>query len=174
MAKARQPKRRIVVVRSSDNEKRRLIEPAPSPEKCIELAARTRFEGSGKHKLEPYAFGLKPARSDDDDTYCDGHAGFSPEDMPRVGRLLKRGMLAGLVGHIETKGDPTLIWTVDDNGWVYEGRITTATQALYHGYPLLSSDALAKIVIARYAVWAYKQGDAQALAALQNALERYP
>jgi hypothetical protein len=173
MAKPRKPKRRLVVERSSDNDKRKLREPAPKAEARETLARRARFEGSAKHKLEPRAFGLEPAPSDDDDTYCDGHAGFRPEDMARTGRLLRRGLLAGLIGQIDKQGDPTLIWTVDDNGWVYEGRITTPTRALYHAYPLLPSDAFAKIVIARYAEWAYGEADARVLFALQNALDRY-
>jgi hypothetical protein len=174
MAKPRVPKRRLVVERSSDNDKRRLREPTPTSEAREALAARARFAGSGKHKLEPRAFGLEPAPSDHDDTYCDGHAGSRPADMARTGRLLRRGLLAGLIGHNDKQGDPTLIWTVDDDGWVYEGRITTPTQALYHAYPLLPSDAFAKIVIARYAEWAYDQPDAKMRAALENALDRYP
>lgn len=93
--------------------------------------------------------------------------------MARTGRLLRRGLLAGLFGSNDKQGDPTLIWTVDDNGWVYEGRITTPTQALCHAYPLLPSDAFAKIVITRYAEWAYDEADARVLSALQNALDRY-
>ncbi len=174
MAKPRRPKRRLVVERSSENDKRRLREPIPDAAAREALAARARFSGSGKHKLEPRAFGLEPASSDEDDTYCDGHAGFRPDDMARTGRLLRRGLLAGLIGRNDKQGDPTLIWTVDDNGWVYEGRITTPSQALYHAYPLLPSDAFAKMVIARYAEWAYDQTEPRSLAALQNALDRYP
>jgi hypothetical protein len=94
--------------------------------------------------------------------------------MARTGPRLRRGLLAGLIGHNDKQGDPTLIWTVDDNGWVYEGRITTPTQALYHAYPLLPADAFAKVVIARYAEWAYDQAEAKLLNALRNALDRYP
>jgi len=173
MAKPRRPKRRLVVERSSDNDKRRLREPAPTDEAREALAARIRFAGSGKHKLEPRAFGLEPAPSDEDDTYCDGHADFRPEDMARTGRLLQRGLLAGLIGHNDKQGDRTLIWTIDDNGWIYEGRITIPSQGLYHAYPLLTSDAFAKIVIARYAEWAYNQSDPRSLTALQDALDRY-
>lgn len=174
MAKPRKPKRRLIVERSSNNDKRRLREPAPTTEAREALRARARFAGSGKHKLEPRAFGLSPAPADEDDTFCDGHAGFRPEDMARVGELLRRGLSAGLIGHNEKQGDPTLIWTVDNNGWIYEGRITTPSQALYHAYPLLPSDAFAKIVIARYTEWACAQSDTEPRTALQNVLERYP
>jgi hypothetical protein len=163
----------LIAERSSDNEKRRLRQPAPSVQIRSAFAARARFEGSAKHKIAPRAFGLAPVSSDEDDTYCDGHAGFSPADVARVPSLLERGILAGLVGHNDKQGDPTLIWTVDDNGWIYEGRITVPTQALYHAYPLLPADAFAKNVIARYAAWVYDQNMPALIASLQNAMDRY-
>jgi hypothetical protein len=169
----RKPPRRIAVERHSDNDKRRLREPPPDKDFRRSLAARVRFEGWGKHKLSPRAFGLEPAPSGEDDTYCDGHAGFSPRDLARIPALLQRGIWAGLIGHNDNQGDPTLIWTVDDNGWVYEGRITVPSQARYHGYPILPSDAFGKIVIARYTGWVYDQGDDDLVGTLQNALERY-
>ena len=164
-----------MIQRSSENEKRRLREPTPNAQVLLALVARARFEGWGKHKRQPRAFGLDPAPSDTDDTFCDGHAGFSPSDMPRVPRLLERGIIAGLIGHNDAKGDPTLIWTVDDSGWIYEARITTPTQAVYHGYPLLPVDAFARKVIARYTQWVYREPEpAPALVqSLQNALDRY-
>ncbi len=169
----KKPRRRIAVDRHSDNDKRRLREPSPDDEFRRSLAARVRFEGWGKHKLRPRAFGLEPAPSGEDDTYCDGHANFSPSDLERIPSLLQRGIGAGLIGHNDSQGDPTLIWTVDDNGWIYEGRITIPSQALYHGYPVLPSDAFGKIVIARYTHWVYAEGDNTLVYALQNALERY-
>jgi hypothetical protein len=169
----RKPGRRILVERHSDNDKRRLREPSPDEDLRRSLATRVRFEGSGKHKLSPWAFGLQPAPSGEDDTYCDGHANFSPDDLGRIPLLLQRGIWAGLIGHNDNLGDPTLIWTVDDNGWIYEARITIPSQALYHGYPVLPSDAFGKIVIARFTKWVYGQGHLSLVNALQNALERY-
>jgi hypothetical protein len=173
MMPRRKPPRRIAVARHSDNEKRRLCEPPPDLEFRRSLAARAHFEGFGKHKLEPRAFGLEPVPFGEDDTYCDGHAGFSPADVARLPQLLQRGIWAGLIGHNYKQGDPTLIWTVDDNGWIYEGRITIPSQALYHGYPILPSDAFGKMVIARYTHWVYDQDDNQLIETLRNAQERY-
>lgn len=173
MARGRKPHSRVVTERSSENVKRRLCEPVPNAEELEILAGRARFECSAKHKKEPRAFGLEPAPSDADDTYCDAHAGFVPSDVVRIPALLRRGISAGLVGSNLKHGDPTLIWSVDDNGWIYEGRITTPTQAVYHGYPLLPSDAFARKVIARYEKWVYLQKDARLDDSLQNALDRY-
>jgi len=170
----KRPRRRIVDERSSDNHKRQLRTPAPAADARDELAKRARFQGSGKHKLEPRAFGLEPATPDADDSFCDGHDGFTPEDMSRVPSLLERGIKAGLIGHRDSQGDPTILWTVDDNGWVYEARITTATQAIYHGYPLLEGDAFARKVITRYSEYVYAHPELQLERSLEQALERYP
>lgn len=90
-----------------------------------------------------------------DRTYCDGHAGFTPVDLSRIPTLLKRGILAGLWREGGAADEPPdMLWTIDDNGWIYELPITNAGTAQYHGYPLLPSDAFAKQVIEVYSAWA--------------------
>lgn len=170
----KQPSRRPIDERSSDNEKRQLRQPAPAGDELSELARRISFQGSGKHKLQPRAFNLEPASPAADDSFCDGHAGFSPDDMSRIPALLSRGIDAGLVGHRDIKGDPAVIWAVDDNGWIYEARITVPTQAIYHGYPLLEGDAFARKVISRYSTYVDAHPELQLERSLENALERYP
>lgn len=167
------PKHRIAVERSSNNDKRKLHAPVPSTQDREALAARASYAGSGKHKLEPRAFHLKPAPPDADDSFCDGHAGFEPADMERVGDLLERGILAGLIGHRDVQGDPTILWSVDDNGWIYELRITVPTQAIYHGYPLLVGDAFAKKVISSYNRYVYAHPQLGLEPSLENARELY-
>ena len=169
----KKPQRRAVHARSSDNQKRKLRTPAPTPDVLAALAQRARFEGSGKHKAAPRAFGLEPVKPDADDSLCDGHAEFMPADMARLPGLLERGILAGLVSERDAQGDPAILWTVDDNGWVYEARITTSTQALYHGYPLLPGDAFARKVISRYDEYARGHPDLGLEQGIENALGRY-
>jgi hypothetical protein len=173
MARPTKPPLRLVVERSSNNEKRRLRDPLPRDGQLKTWAERARYGGSGKHKLKPRAFGLKPAPSGADDIYCDGHAGFLPADLVRAPELLRRGVLAGLVGRHDTRDDPTMLWTIDDNGWIYECRITVPTRALYHGYPLLPGDAFAKKVIERYASWITAQPSRNLRQTLEKALDRY-
>ncbi len=169
------PKRRLVLERSSDNEKRRLLEPVPSAAFLAELAGELRYEGSAKHKEHPCAFGLEPVSREEDDTLCDGHAGFVPGDMINVLPSLRQGVSAGLIGHnLLYDTTPTILWTVWETGWVFEARITNAAQFLYHGYPLLLGDAFARQVIARYAAWVYcHPNPAPFLQSLREAQERY-
>jgi len=109
------------------------------------------YEGSPKHKLHPHVFGLSPFRGERGDrTLCDRHAGFGPDAMSRIPRLLGRARAASLVGNF--------LWTIDDNGWVYELAVTNKTLKQYHGYPLRPSDAITEKVFARFRAWATLHG----------------
>lgn len=75
--------------------------------------------------------------------------------MARAPILLQRGILAGLIGAKVSQGDPTLLWTVDDSGWIYECRLTIPGAATYHGYPVLPNEAISRAVIVRYLSYVY-------------------
>ncbi|MFL6844657.1 MAG: hypothetical protein ACJ8ER_07230 [Allosphingosinicella sp.] len=141
--------------------KRRLRTPPLGDDALDALSAQARHQPYAKHKRNPRAFGLEPIPGiSDDPTYCDEHAGFTPDDMKRVPGLIKRGIVAGLTSEAEAKGVPRLLWSIDDNGWVYEARLTNEGQALYHGYPLLPGDPVAIKVISRFRDWAYARDSA--------------
>ena len=124
------------------------------------------YEGSPKHKRNPTIFGLEPFNGERGDaTLCDDHAGFQPTDMTRVDRLITRGLAARLVG--------TNLWTIDDNGWIYEARITNVDQSTYHAYPVRPTEAIAEPVFQRFAAWAEVGGDALDKRAAQNCAAMY-
>lgn len=152
----RKPERRLTTVRRSDNEKRALADMPIDSADLAALANRVSYEAYAKHKLNPRAFGLDPISSvSDDPTFCDGHAGFTPRDMPRIQGLLRRGVLSGLIGKQGWPDEPRTLWTIDDSGWIFEGRITHPGRAIYHGYPILAGDAIAVKVISRFQHWLY-------------------
>lgn len=176
----RKPDRRLITVRRSNNDKRELVENIPSLANRQALVNRVTYEPHSKHKSRPRAFGLEPLGAvSEDATYCDGHAGFEPQDTNRIPQLVWRGITAGLIGAKQAQGDPKVIWTVDDNGWVYEARLTMPSRAVYHGYPLLPGDAMAIKVISRFSRWVLGDGselqgnDPVARVALDAAQERY-
>ena len=170
----RKPPRRLLGPRGSENVKRRLRVPTPATEWLRTLADRASFDAHPKHKMEPKAFGLQPFTGQRiDASYCDGHAQFAPSDVARVPSLLRRGILAGLVGANDAKGDPTLVWTVDDNGWIYEGRITIPGRAVYHGYPVLQDEVISRAVIGRYISFVLNQQEPMLDQSLQRLQERY-
>jgi len=170
----RKPNPRPLRQRSTSNEKRRLRSRPLDDAFLAELAARVRYEGWSKHKLVPRAFGMEPyASAAQDQTYCDGHANFRPNDMALVLGWIQRGTLAGLIGANDAKSDPSIIWAVSDDGWIYEARITIPTQALYHGYPVLPNEAIAKAVLERYEEWAQGSNDPVVQNSVRLCQERY-
>lgn len=176
----KKPDRRIIDERIADNQNRRLVREVPARALREQLVSRIRYEGSGAHKSDPYSWGLEQYHGRRRDrTYCDLHARFSLADQVRIPLLLRRGVIAGLIGDHSSKGDPTLLWTIVDTGWIYEFRITSPGQALYHGYPVLPSDPFARRAIARLARWAsddteVRLEEAETIeAALQAAERRY-
>lgn len=103
--------------------------------------------GSQNHKAHPHLFGLAasgfpPA----DSTLCDRDAGFAPADMARIPALLDRARRARLIGN--------LVWTVDDNGWIYELQITNQVRNEHHGYPLRAGDPFIERIFRHFKAWA--------------------
>jgi hypothetical protein len=147
----RKPKPRTEIPpRSSENKKRKLFE-VMDTESLKTVFASMRYEGSPKHKRNPHLFGLEPYHGErGDETLCDEHAGFVPSDFGRIPRLLDRAQGASLVGNF--------IWTVDDNGWIYELTVTNIGLNQHHGYPLRPSEAIAEKVYCRFRTWAMQHG----------------
>jgi len=162
----RPPVRRAEIPpRNRDNNKRRLSL-AVSPEQIQELVATVQYEGSPKHKRNPHLYGLEPYKGvRGDATLCDEHAGFQPQDVERIGVLIARGLKAGLFG--------TNIWTVDDGGWIYEGRLTNQVQSQYHAYPVRPGEAIAEAVYERFKRWVETEGDERDKQAAQNCAVLY-
>lgn len=136
----------------------------------LESSQNIRYECYGKHKQNPRAFGVEPVRADDPDaTLCDADANFLPADVGTIPGLVRRGFEAGLIG----EGD--YFWSVADNGWVYEARVTNAGSKplVYHGYPLLTSDSMVDLVLRRFQKWAKTQTDPTCMQAAQACQRRY-
>jgi hypothetical protein len=151
--------------RSNDNRKRKLFEIMDS-DRMKALFHEFICEGSSKHKQHPHLFGLEPFRGDRGDrTLCDRHAGFNPADISRIPRLLGRAQSASLVG--------SFMWTVDDNGWIYELAATNSAQNQYHGYPLRPSEAIAEQMFRRFDAWARLHGSSADVAAARACTSFY-
>ena len=159
------PKRPVIPPRNSDNNKRKLAPDAP-PKRIAELLKIVHYKGSPKHKRNPAAFGLEPFRGDRGDaTLCDAHANFQPADTAGIPAMIERGLRASLIG--------TNLWTVANNGWIFEGQVTNMVQAEYHGYPVRSSEAIAEPIDRRFRVWADCHGDAGDKQAAENCAVLY-
>lgn len=149
MARKRPPSR-IVTLRSRNNPHRRLIAVLPSMPERLALSAQVNYGAYAKHKFHPTAYKLAPyAGQDVERTYCDAHAGFGREQSTKIPVLLKRGVMLGLWSDQREGGIPSLLWTIDESGWIFELRVTNAGQLQYHGYPVLPADAFARHVLVR-------------------------
>lgn len=146
--------------RSRNNANRRLIATLPTTALRAELSARVTYGAYSKHKFHPGAYKLRPyAGQDEERTYCDAHACFGKKDCIRIPTLLVRGVMLGLWSDHNDGDAPTLLWTVDESGWIFELRITNAGQAQYHGYPVLPGDAFARHVLVRARAVAFAEGE---------------
>ncbi len=143
--------------------KRRLEENAPQGEVEGRFAGIT-YGGSQKHKAHPHLFGLTASGFPPPDaTLCDRDADFAPADMTRIPALLDRARRARLIGN--------LIWTVDENGWVYELQMTNSGRNEHHGYPLRAADPFVERVFRFFGAWAARDGtddDRRAAEACRN------
>ena len=170
----KKPPARRAIARTAENDPRDLMTPKPTQKACIDLAAKARFAPYSKHKKDPTIYKMTAYHGPDEDiTYCDGDADFLLADMARAPNLLKRGILAGLWGDKSKKGDPSRLWTIDDNGWIYEAQITNPGYGGYHAYPVLRNEAIARKVLARYRDHVETVKCPVEEAALAKALERY-
>lgn len=134
-----------------------------------QLRGAVHYSGSQKHKKDPLAFDLEisPGARRGDATLCDEHAGFTPAKIRTIPRLVQRGLRAGLVGW------GNLIWTVGDDGWIFEGRPTNKVTSEYHGYPVLEWESIARLVYKRYGEWARTSGSTQDRIAAKQCKLRY-
>lgn len=138
------------------------------------LLVKASMDPYAKHKKNPAAYKLEAWHGDHEDpSYCDEHAEFMPADMVRVPSLLQRGIEAGLFGKTQKKGDPGLLWSVDDNGWIYEAQITNPGYGVYHAYPVLPNEAIAPKVLLRYADYVLEMNTPVLEASLAAARRRY-
>lgn len=152
--------------RNADNNKRRLDPALPLPGRIAELLATVRYQGSPKHKRNAAAFGLEQFRGERGDaTLCDEHANFQPKNMTAIPAMIERGLRAGLIG--------TNLWAISDDGWIFEGRVTNAVQAEYHGYPVRPAEAIAELVYRRFRAWADAHGTATDKQAADNCAALY-
>ena len=132
--------------------KRRLRENWPSGQNFRSygkgLISKIKYTGSPYHKKIPGDFGLlPPATPRQDATLCDNARVFSRK---KATQLLKRGASYGLVDEREDKGLPRIIWSVGDDGTVFEARLENADLGHYHGYPLPGSDSFWSVVADAY------------------------
>lgn len=150
-----------------DAKRKRWLNENATVEEAEARFAGIRYGGSQKHKERPHRFRLSPSSGfpPPDATLCDRDAGFTSQDMCRIPALLDRARRARLIGN--------LIWSVDDNGWVYELQMTNAGQNEHHGYPLRANDPFVEKVFRLFVAWARDDGKDSDRRAAEACRDRY-
>jgi len=147
----KRPKTRDKLPSRRDAMRKRWLEQNVSQAQAESRFAGITYGGSPKHKARPHLFGLTASGFPPPDaTLCDRDADFAPGDMARIPALLDRARRARLMGN--------LIWTIDDNGWIYELQTTDAGRNEHHGYPMRASDPFAEKVLRCFKAWAALYG----------------
>lgn len=134
--------------RKGYNPKRRIAPAAQWPEKrCREMASRVGYGGNPEHKSRPSDYGLAPpAVPRPGKTLCDA-AGEFPK--ARAEKLLREGLLRGMVSTQERSGWPQNIWSVA-HGEPYEAQLENNDRGVYHGYPMAKDDDFRELVLAEW------------------------
>ena len=83
-------------------------------------------------------------------------------------RRSRAGRRAGLIGHTGR-----IVWTVVDDGWIFEARETNRDTAEFHGYPVLATEAIARAVFNRFSDWVALHGTPEDRSASDSCRLRY-
>lgn len=99
----------------------------------LALVEGVRYCGSPYHKLNPADYGLPETKPRPDKTLCDVARRV---DFTEALALLREGVRKGLVS-VQWRGQwPQNIWSVDQEGVVYEAQLQNVEAGEYHGYPM--------------------------------------
>ena len=119
------------------NFKRRIRQDC-DPDELTRLASCVKFGGNPEHKRNPGDFQLNPpAQPRADKTLCDAVGIF---DKSKALRLLREGVLQGLISEQTRGGFPQNIWSVTEDGEPLEAQLENQSQGIYHGYPMPMND----------------------------------
>lgn len=130
--------------RPGNNPKRRI---APlerlTEDRKIALTGAVRYVGSGHHKRNPADYGLPRANPRPTKSLCDLERTIL---LDEARQLVASGIQYGLFSEPQEDGFPKFIWSVSENGEVFEAKTDIHGTGEYHGYPLEDEDAMHKYV----------------------------
>jgi len=130
--------------RSGKNPKRRIVASACLDADAREqLAARVQYVGSGHHKRNPADYDMDRTNPRPTKSLCDL---VKVVTIDEARRLLREGVRRAMISQPGNDGIPKYVWSVADDGEVYEAKTHPNTSGQYHGYPLVGEDDLRSYV----------------------------
>ena len=126
------------------NPKRTISDIAP-PADLASLAARVSYTANPEHKGRPGEFALMPpVKPHPDKAKCD-RIGILKQSVAL--RLLREGVVRGLVSRQVRGGFPQNIWAVTDDGDPVEAQLENQTLGTYCGYTMPETDPLSEVIL---------------------------
>lgn len=133
--------------RISSNPKHRFARNATKAD-LERLAKAVHYGGNAEHKRNPGDFGLEPPFGPRPaKTLCDG-ANIVEHKLAL--KLLKDGVVRGLVSEQVRNGFPQNVWAVTEEGIPLEAQLENRETGTYHGYPMGEDDAFCEKVIEKW------------------------
>jgi hypothetical protein len=130
--------------RPGNNPKRRI---APSEfltaDQKASLIASVTYVASGHHKRNPADYGLQRTNPRPTKSLCD-LVRIVPQQEAQ--ELLRMGINYGMVSSHCFGDFPKFVWSVADDGEVYEAKTDAVTRGAYHGYRLEEDDDMRELV----------------------------
>lgn len=115
------------------------------------LAARITYTGSAHHKRRPGDYGFQPPvnpRPNKD--VCDAK-GKRQVLLTEAQSFFAAGLRKGMVSAPGTNGLPKYVWSVDENGDVFEAKARPERETEYHGYRLgADEDTMRRYILAEW------------------------
>lgn len=127
--------------RSGNNPKRRVAAPDSITAELLDrLQKNAKYVGSGHHKRNPVDYGFDRSSPRPTKSLCDANRSIRKDE---ASALLRRGLEKKMVSAMKESDEfPKYIWSVSDQGEVFEAKTHANTPGEYHGYPLENDDDL--------------------------------
>lgn len=119
-----------------------------------QLKLSVHYVGSGHHKRNPGDYRLSRTSPRPTKSLCDLVRTIPLEEAKR---LMASGIQCGLFSEPREDGFPKFIWSVSEQGEVFEAKTDANGTGEYHGYPLEDEDAMHNYV---KSVWKERCQDA--------------
>lgn len=129
--------------RSGNNPKRR-IQPLTSltDEQKEKLSKEANYVGSGHHKRNPLDYGFQRTNPVPTKSLCDLKRKITRAEAQA---LMAAGIERGMVSEMRESGFPKFIWSVSEEGEVFESKTDSMTGE-YHGYPIEDEDTVLQYI----------------------------
>lgn len=134
--------------RNGNNPGRRVVAATLVLQTDVErLEKNARYIGSGHHKRSPADYGFERTNPVPTKSLCDLNGVVT---LGEAQALMLSGIKKKMISPILADGFPKYIWSLTDDGRVYESKTHPNTPGQYHGYPLEKDDDTREYILGEW------------------------